>query len=159
MSKDTLDERLVKFDDNGVPRIGGWLRLLAFGLILMILVGLGDLAEALLHLSEVDSKGYEAVGPLLWFEVAGAICVSLAGGGLCFQLFRKRTSFVKSYIIVMVSIHLFNIADAVWLGTLVFLMPSDKMYLYGKIGFGIAATAIWVWYLLKSRRVKLTFVR
>lgn len=159
MSKDTSDELLVKYDDNGVPRIGGWLRLLAFGLILMIIAGLGDLVGALLQFSEVDPKGYEAVGPLLLFEVAGAISVILAGGWLCFQFFRKRTSFVKSYIIVLVSLHLFNIADAVWLGTLVLLMPNDKMYLYGKIGFGIAATAIWVWYLLKSKRVKLTFVR
>ena len=159
MSKDRSDELLVEYDGNGVPRIGGWLRLLAFGLILMILAGLNDLAEALLHLSEVDPKGYEAVGSLLWFEVVGATCVILAGVWLCFQFFRKRTSFVKSYIIVMVSLHLLNIADIVWLSAAVFLMPNDKMYLFGKIGIGIAATAIWVWYLLKSRRVGLTFVR
>lgn len=159
MSKDTSEELQIEYDDNGVPRIGGWLRLLALGLVLMIFAGLGDMVEALRHLSEVDPKGYEAIGSLLWFEVVGATCVILAGVWLCFRFFRKRTSFVKSYIIIMVSLHLFNIADAVWLSTLVFLMPSDTMYLFGKIGLGIAATAIWAWYLLKSRRVKLTFVR
>lgn len=153
------EDAIVSLNSEGVPRIGGWLRLLTLGMILMILNGLGEFSQAAIHLQEIGPDGYAVVGSLLWFEVLGSASIIVLGGGLLYLLLKKRVSFVKWYIGAMVSVHLFNIADLAWLRSLVFLVPDEMMLMVGRIAAGITASCIWVWYLLVSRRVKQTLIK
>lgn len=152
------DTFTVGFTSRGVPRIGGWLRLLTLGLVLTILQGLARLAEAVGGYLEVDPEGMEIVGGLLAFEIFGAACATGLGVWLTWLLLKKRALFVKAYIGAMIAIHIINMADLAWLRSLVFIPPPEMNSMIGRIAAGIAASGIWVWYLLVSKRVKQTCI-
>ncbi|BDQ34766.1 DUF2569 domain-containing protein [Pseudodesulfovibrio portus] len=156
---ETVEEELVELDRNGVPRIGGWLRLLMLSLALTVLGGLGDLFAALDALRGLEPEALEIAGPLLRFEAAGAGVAVCLGAWLLYLLYKRNGLFVKAYIGGMVAIHVLGVVNLVWFRSLVTLVPGEMAALGGRVALGIFVTGLWMWYLLVSRRVKQTCVR
>lgn len=154
---DNKIEQLVKLNAQGVPRIGGWLRLLTLGVVLTILKGAGDMAEAAGTIVTIEPEGYAAAGNLLWFRAIGSMCIVLVGVWLLFLLLKKRKAFVWTYIYSMIVINMLITVDIIWIILLANPAPPEIGLFIARLVLGYVATGLWIWYLLVSRRVSMTF--
>lgn len=153
-------------DNHGPKGLGGWLALVGFGLCLGPLLRLGTIGANWegyfsIHVWQTvampQGESYHpAYGPLLMFEVLGNIFM-LALNILCLGLyFAKRKAFPRLYITLMVANAAFLILDDIGCG----LIPSLKADAsdHRDASRAVFFALIWSAYMLKSRRVKATFV-
>jgi len=149
--------------------IGGWLILVGFGVTLRpVLVTFQFITS---FKSVFDLNAWEALttpgtdvyqaafAPILLVETAGNTVI-IAGGVLLAVLFylRKRT-FPAVFTIIMVSTLVFIGADAWMVGAFLKTSGSQNAKEIGEFAKVAFQAAIWVPYMLISRRVKLTFTR
>ena len=148
--------------------IGGWLILVAIGLLvspLLILTNLGinilpAFKPALWRvLTTPGTEAYHPLsGPIMVFEAAGNIVLLCLSGCAIVCFFRKS----RSFPILMISILLILPAYLLLALILMVQIPIVAEYVpqtfYWFVG-GTISSGIWVPYFRKSKRVKATFVR
>ncbi|NOX98009.1 MAG: DUF2569 domain-containing protein [Nitrospirae bacterium] len=158
----------MKQEDKNLEGLGGWLILVGIGIVITPLrlgalllktfppIFSGGIWEAL------TTPGYEAYSPL-WAPIllseivinTGLILVSLY---LLYLFFSKRRGFPKWYIGILVFSLIFIVIDA-WMVKLI--MPNEPMFGPNTLKAflqALAASLIWIPYMLISKRVKATFV-
>ena len=146
----------------------GWLTLVAIGLIVSPFKLLYELnasfAELFIDgvwgaLTIPSSPVYRAgLGTLLAVELVCNIVILLVAVLLLWLFFKRKQSFPKLYIAATLLTLLFVTLD-IWFASQVI---ADQLMLTGEITKSLAAVAvgivIWIPYMLRSRRVKATFV-
>jgi hypothetical protein len=145
--------------DRHLEGIGGWLILVAIGLVFSPLVILGGATKSdLLFLTSSRHQPFlqkhHAVHGLILFEVITNLCFVAVLIGLNYLFFKKKRAF-PTYMILYLLFHLLAIALDHAGARL--SMPSAPSNLRPLVSAALAA-AIWVPYYLRSRRVKVTFV-
>ena len=159
----------IVIDENGnevKSGLGGWLILVGFGVVLSPLMVLSQLSTfvtlfkdgSYALLSTPGGAGYTPFfSSLLWIEIILNALIFFASFYLIFLFFSKKKLFPKFYIWLLVGSLVFVVLDA-WLAMLVFNFESLDPTVVKDIVRPLVATIIWVPYMLKSKRVKATFV-
>ena len=154
--------------EEGPVGLGGWLVLVALGLILnpiRLLVFLVQTYPPIFQtgaweaLTTPGSESYHQLwAPLLIFEVAGNIAVIVASLALLVLFFRRSRHFPKLFVAFALINLVFVILDA-WLGSLVITdEPMFDPVTARELGRSLIAVLVWVPYMFRSRRVRNTFV-
>jgi Protein of unknown function (DUF2569) len=148
--------------------IGGWLLLMAVGVCLApiriaaeLIRGLRPLEPATWHaVTTPGTRAYHPLfGPLIVGELVTNAALLIWAGVLVYLFFTRRRSFPVAMIAFMLTRVVVQIADA----GVALMIPAAAARMgpatYGGLASGVLVALIWVPYLLKSRRVELTFVR
>ncbi len=152
-----------------VPRgIGGWLVLVAIGLFARPLVSVVSLAQlapvlsadAWARLTDPAGAAYHPLwAPLLLFEVGANVALVVASVLLIVMFFQQRRSFPRAMVVLLAAQVVITLLDAA--GTA--MVPADgAVPVMEQVEISVstlASSIVWILYLLRSRRVKLTFVR
>ena len=154
-------------DTSGPVGLGGWLILVGLGLVFTPLRLLSFIGQTFVPiftegswelLTTPGSEVYHPLwGPLIVFELAVNGGFLLAGIGLLILFFMRSPVFPKAYIWVALLNLPLVLLDA-WLTTRV--LPDQPMFdadTARELGRSFVAVAIWVPYMLVSRRVRNTF--
>ncbi|HKS35647.1 MAG TPA: DUF2569 domain-containing protein [Verrucomicrobiae bacterium] len=97
--------------------------------------------------------------PLLIFEVLGnSLLLGLNVLTICL-FFAKRRIFPRAYIVLVVSNVAFLVIDELVGSRIPFVVAESNPSSLREIFRGAAYSVIWVAYMLKSQRVKATFVQ
>lgn len=154
-------------DDRELVGLGGWLWLVGFGLVVTPLRTIGLLLSVHLPifrdgtwgvLTNVDSSQYQAAWALLLIsEIAIDVLLVLADLYLLYLFFSKHRWFPRLYIGLSLFSLVFVAADA-WGAQLLFAEEALDPETRRDIIQSTVQCAIWVPYMLVSKRVKLTFV-
>jgi len=148
--------------------IGGWLIPVGIGLVarpVMSVVNLVRLAPALSagawdRLTDPSGAAYHPLwASVLLFEVAANVAIAVASVLLTALFIQRRRSFPRAFVALLAAqavVILVDLAGAA-------LVPGGDA---GSPASGVrlavsalASSAVWICYVLRSRRVKLTFVR
>lgn len=149
--------------------IGGWLALVAFGVVLRPIVTTAQVIKEFGYTFNLASweaitlpggTGYQPVlGPLIIAELVVNTLLIAGGVLLAILLFRRKRAFPALFIVLMLGSLAFTAVDN-WLVARLFSEDIQAAHAgfveVGRIGI---QCAIWVPYMLLSRRVKLTFTR
>jgi len=149
-------------------KIGGWLILIAIGLIFapirLLVVLFKDLLPALSvdtwsRLTTPGTESYHPLwAPLLLFEILGN-CLFILFPIIIAVFFFQRKRFVPRLIIVLLLANLVFVAIDYFAANLIpFVAAQEDMGSLVELIRVLIASAIWVPYLLVSKRVKGTFV-
>jgi hypothetical protein len=149
-------------------KIGGWLILVAIGLILapirLLVVLFKDLLPALSTdaWSRLTTPGTEAYhplwAPLLLFEIIGN-CLFILFPIIIAVFFFQRRRFVPTLIIVLLLANLVFVTIDYFAADLIpFVAAQEDIGSLVEVIRVLIASAIWVPYFLVSKRVKATFV-
>lgn len=150
-------------------RIGGWLILVAIGLILSpfrlaysLLVELLPAldAETWDYLTSPDSPVYHALWkPLIIFELLGNGLFLIFSVVLLYYFFSRKKELPRLIIIFYAANLLFILLDYLLAAQIPMVAEMDDGSTYREIGRSIVASAIWIPYFLLSERVKGTFIK
>jgi hypothetical protein len=150
--------------DNRWVGIGGWLLLLTvvlalrpllFGFSLSHLVGPMSIDKWSL-LTTYESSKYNALwAPVLLFELAAGLAQWVFSLLLLVLLFRRRSSFPRVAILLLIGAIVLQVVDLMLASLLPIKAPSKDLAQTVEAAVG---AVIWSAYLLRSRRVKSTFV-
>lgn len=155
-------------ETQGPSGIGGWLILVAIGLIMSPFALLASLLLQYLpiytsgtwqSLTAPSSEFYHPLwGPILIFETIATSIFLVLAVALLVLFFRKSRSFPKFFIILAIA-HPIYILVGAWLAS--FVLQDDPQFgadTAGDLSRAAIYAAIWVPYMVKSRRVNNTFV-
>lgn len=156
------------YDPEAPSGLRGWLLLLLLGLVLTPLRTVWSMTAMLepvlqpgvwTELTEPGHAAYHALwAPLIVGEAAGNL-LSLALGLVALWLFLRRSRQAPRVVIgLLVWSLLFSIADLAAAGLIPLIPPPTTEALIEALVAPAVAVAIWVPYLLRSRRVRATFV-
>lgn len=135
--------------------IGGWLILPAIALVITPLVNIVGVVQAANLLGDaVIVPGLQTV---LLIEIAGIVALTLGFVFVATRFFRRRVGTPRLFISLLVANLLFILADAAIVGATLSLPVFDTQTGTGIVRAVIYA-AIWVPYMLRSVRVRNTFV-
>jgi hypothetical protein len=153
---------------SGPTGLGGWLVLVAIGLVLAPLRILAFLLQTFVPifsdgtwtvLTTPGSEHYHPLwAPLLVFEVVVNLAFAFAGLWLLVLFSRRSQNFPRVYVWLALLNIPFIFVDA-WLGS--FVLTEEPVFdraTAGELARSIVGAAIWVPYMLSSRRVRNTFV-
>jgi hypothetical protein len=142
--------------------IGGWLGLLAFGQvtgILRLLVSLGQ------YYSTLDPQVMAKFPTAIWGEAAMNALVIWLCVYTVVLFFRHSRKFPRFFIWQIIVVICMPIADLLWVAFMISLAsgrPFTELKLEaneaGQIATGLIGAAIWIPYILRSRRVRNTFI-
>ena len=162
------NQNAQNIEDNRLKGLGGWLILVGIGVVLSPIRLLGLIIQVYKPIFEdgtwealttVGSESYnEFWAPLLITEMIYNALMVIASLYLVYLFFTKNRFFPKFYILIAISSIIFIIIDA-WLVTKV--LPSEPMLdeeTMRELTRALISAAIWVPYMLVSKRVKATFV-
>lgn len=150
--------------------IGGWLILVAIGRIIAPILLLFTIWRIylpyfrdglLLELSNPDNQAYSSLWrPIILFEVSINAIMLIVGVILLYLFFSKKRSFPKAFIGFCIFTILITIVD----GILVYKLQKEITNEYIFTGFSdvfkaVVNSAVWIPYMLLSKRVKNTFDR
>ncbi|MGH7972539.1 MAG: DUF2569 domain-containing protein, partial [Limisphaerales bacterium] len=145
--------------------LGGWLILVAINLIFTPLRVVYYLAHSLKSFSPVawhaltspGGMAYNAAwGPLLTLELLGEMTVLTLSIFALVLFFQKRRAFPRWFIGLLVFNGTFVLADVFGAGLVKNLDPEHVSKTVLQV---VVASGIWIPYMLRSRRVKATFVQ
>jgi hypothetical protein len=152
----------------GPSGIGGWLLLVAVGVCLTPLRIAAEIVRGLRPLEPatwraVTTPGSRAYHPLFGPLIVGELVVNAVlliwAGVLVYLFFTRRRAFPVAMIAFMIARVVAQVADA----GVALMIPAAAARMgpatYGGIASGVLVALVWVPYLIKSRRVELTFVR
>ncbi len=150
-------------------RIGGWLILVAIGLIispvrLMVLIGRDLLpsfsSEIWTALTTPGTTIYHPLwAPILIFELVGNIGFIAFVSFVIVYFFRKRRVLPKMIIALLISNLVFILIDYFVVDLIPFVKSQNDTETLRELIQSIIACSIWVPYFLFTKRVKGTFVR
>lgn len=148
--------------------LGGWLILLGIGIVLSPFRLAAVIVQTYLPLFQdgtwgilttPSSEHYHALwAPLLSFEIAGNLAFLVTYSVLAFLFFRKSRFLPRIYIAATLLNLCFVVLDS-WFASLV--LPDEALVdadTAKEIARAALSSAIWVPYMLLSKRVKNTFV-
>lgn len=148
--------------------IGGWLTLVALGLLVtpvmlaFHLLGtyLPILTDGTLQtLSDPNSTAYHPLWvPLITFEIVGNLLMFLGYCYLIYIFFKRSKTFPKSYIFLSVAALIFVVVDFFAADLIPAVAEQDDSEMLEQLIRAAIGCAVWVPYMLKSERVKATFV-
>lgn len=150
----------------GPEGIGGWLILMTIGLVVTVLSNLLIVATTTRMLgngnwAEFTTPGaayyHPLMGPLLMFELIGNSAFALSALVMLVLLFTKSRWFPRGMIAMYVASVLFLGAD-LFIGMQVPAVAQEIGASVTALVRAIFAAAIWIPYLLVSKRVRNTFV-
>jgi hypothetical protein len=152
----------------GPSGIGGWLYLVAIGLCVTpiriaaeLVKGVGPLDPATWH--AVTTPGMRAYHPLFGPLIVGELVLNavllLWALALLYLFFAKRRSFPVAMIAFMIVRTVGQVADLGVALTIPATAARIGPAVYGSVAGSILVAVIWAPYLVRSRRVKATFVR
>lgn len=146
--------------------LGGWLILVVIGLVVRPLIGIGSLRQLAPMLTVGSWNAFASPGSpqyhplwatLMLFELVANSGLVVANILLLVFFFQRRRVFPQSFIYLLIAHALTALADFV-LGRAVF--GSEATGSSPPQVFGMAVTGgLWIAYMLRSTRVKLTFTR
>jgi hypothetical protein len=158
----------VSTPDQQYEKIGGWLILVAIGLVLtplrsLVIVGRIYLpmfmTERWAALTTPGGPAYHPLwAPILIFEFVGNIAVMLFGVVAAVCLFQKRRIFPKLMIAFLLSNLLFVGADYVVADWIPAVARQNDRESLRELGRTLFACLIWIPYFLVSKRVTGTFL-
>lgn len=143
--------------------LGGWLVFVGLGLIVSLLTrGYHLFGYFSLFNQTYDIPGYIL---LLQFEFVSILAITLSSIYLLYLYFRKSRNFPKLYIAFLIGNTAFVVLDHVFVASMAAPTPqqqkiiADALSSYnGELSSTIISSIIWIWYTIKSKRVKATFV-
>lgn len=148
--------------------IGGWLTFVALGLlvtpVVLVIHLLGTylplLTDGTLQaLSDPSSEAYHPLWiPLITFEVVGNLLMLLGYCYLLYTFFKRSETFPKSYIFLTIASLIFIAVDFFAADLIPAVAEQDDSEMLEQLIRAAIGCAIWVPYMLKSKRVKATFV-
>ncbi len=154
-------------NDTGPKGLGGWLILIGISVVFSPFEsqefswGFRTFTQRW-HMGSSNDPGSNAYhplwAPLLIFEFVGNLAFMAAYIVLAVLFFRKSRFFPKLFIVLAISNLSFIVLDA-WLGS--FVLKDEPMFdpdTLKEVIRGTIGIAIWVPYMLISKRVKNTFV-
>jgi hypothetical protein len=152
----------------GPTGLGGWLILVALGLVGSVISGVIALSDDYLpmfrdgtweQLTTFGSAAYHSLwAPFLIGEIVWTVAAVGAQAGLVILLFQRSHRFPTFFIVVAVANLLLTIVD---LGLSSLVPPPEPIFsvVNGELLAGpLAYALVWVPYMLVSERVKNTFV-
>jgi hypothetical protein len=159
----------ISVSGESLQGLGGWLVIVGFGLCLgpiLRVFQFGHLWEGFFSAQVWQTlampggeKYHPLYGPLLIYELLGNIFLLGLNLFVLCLFFTKRRAFPKVYIMLIIANAVFLIIDHFWAQMIPHLraISSEK---YATQAFRAAFYAtIWTLYMLKSKRVKATFIR
>ena len=155
--------------DRSLSGLGGWLVLVGIGrflgplgVVIFISKSLGSFSLWSWHsLTSPDGMAYQpGWAPLLILELLGNLSLLILGLFLLVLFFQRRRIFPRWFIFLMLLSAVVVVADAVATRTIVKtsltgLSPQTVTGIFRTL----VACSIWIPYMLKSRRVQMTFIR
>jgi len=107
--------------------------------------------------SQAGSQYSPLRGPLLLFEAADAVATGLAGILLLVLFYQRRRLFPPIYIWVRIAGAVLVLVDSI----VALLLPGNegRQTAYSQLAAALVSCAIFIPYMLRSRRVRNTFVR
>jgi uncharacterized protein DUF2569/uncharacterized protein DUF4339 len=167
-----IHEPVVSDDDVGALKdfkpplsgIAGWLILIAIGQVVGVIKLLGSLAQ---YYGEADPKLFQQFPVTMWGEAAlnaGFVALAIYTAVLFFQ---KSSKFPRFFIYQWMFIIFMPLVDMVWAGLTLSLYTGRSFEEFAKfdpqtVGQSIGAmigAAVWITYIIKSRRVANTFTK
>lgn len=158
----------MSFDTDGPRGLGGWLILPIIGLFVSIVnIGRTLTEDTLPVFSDgtwqlLTSPGSEYYvpgwGALIIVELLGNLLLLGAAVALIILVFSKSPRFPTFYIYFLVFNAVFVIGDVVAAHLVVALSAEESIDLGSQVLRAVLGAAIWIPYMLKSKRVKNTFV-
>jgi len=143
----------VSADAQKLTGIGGWLILPVIGIFLTILMGFIAIMLDRSILSNLSSS--DRLIRVLYFELFMEFTFAILPIFALVLLFKKKKAFPKFMVCLFIVICIFHITDIAWGFS---VLPEGGAGASAYVFFRIIATAIWIPYFLKSKRVKNTFV-
>lgn len=137
--------------------LGGWLSLVAIGLLVTPLLLGSSMIEVWSLLSEGGLNS--DVSSLLWFELL------LNGVLVCFILYliflfsKERKEFPRLYILYLASSAIVVLTDFAWANSIPGLAGVEEVADPTQVGRALVTGTVWTLYMLMSKRVKNTFVK
>jgi hypothetical protein len=159
---------LPPFLDPKLNGLGGWLVLVGLGLVFSPCVLLFNLDHSIgsfslwkWHaLTNPDGVSYQPIwGPLLTLEFLGQITILTLDIFAIVLFFQKRRIFPRWFIALLAVNALFVVADAIGAQFMKTVSPALTASLSRNIMRSFIGCCIWIPYMLKSLRVKTTFIR
>jgi len=142
---------------NDLKGIGGWLILVAIGVVGAPLYALSVLSEILSLISGEDFQFLSlSIKAFVWFEMLFWGMMLLISAYVVFLFFKKKRDFPNWYIAIFLLFIAFSVSDMMVVNLLLPEEPLEDMIVAGFRT--VIQAAIWIPYLLKSKRVRLTFV-
>lgn len=149
--------------------LGGWLVLIGFGVTLrpvivtfQFITGFKDVFN-LNTWEAVTTPGADAYqaafAPIILIEAAGNTAIIAVSLLLIVLFYRRKHTFPMTFAVLMIASLVFVAADTWAARVLLKNTESDQVQSITEIAKVAIQTAIWVPYMLVSRRVKLTFTR
>ncbi|HEY3222001.1 MAG TPA: DUF3857 domain-containing protein [Gemmatimonadales bacterium] len=145
--------------------LGGWLVLLGFGVTISPIRVLFTLSKTLpsygastwAALTTPGMSNYHPLwAPLLMFELVGNILLLVFTALMVWLFYRKKRQFPRTFIWVIGGSIVFSVVDMLLTS---FVPVSDPTATEWSRAFGrMFVAAIWIGYMLRSRRVRNTFV-
>jgi hypothetical protein len=151
----------------GPTGLGGWLVLVGLAVIAQSVVSALNLARIVPLFSPGSWHDLAVPGgaryhplwaPMLFLEAFDAIGMGLAGIYLAVLFFERRASFPNLFIWVRAAGAALVLADSM-LGLWLPETANDWQARFNQIAQAVTSCAIWIPYMLRSRRVKNTFTR
>jgi hypothetical protein len=155
------DERLVG--------LGGWLILVAIGVTLTpFRVGFLSVWRSRQWLDQTTWEAItlpgtasyrENLGPLLLGEISGNLVLFIGAIWLVLLFYGRRRLFPKVFIAVVSYALAMVLADLLIAEWLMKVSPENEAKATGELTRCVVQALVWIPYMLKSRRVRLTFTR
>ncbi|NMO96110.1 DUF2569 domain-containing protein [Paenibacillus lemnae] len=148
--------------------LGGWMILVQISILLSLIISSFALnntiivlgSEELKLFSDETSIYYEPVlMPLIWFELLVLVSQLILLVVIIFLLYRRKRAFPKTMIGFMVLGAVAGILDHAVINQISFITEEELAHSSKVVGRTIFYSAIWIPYLLRSKRVKNTFVK
>ncbi|HEX5221718.1 MAG TPA: DUF3857 domain-containing protein [Verrucomicrobiae bacterium] len=167
---DAVPPMIPSPEDQRLTGLGGWLFLVGLGLCLnpfIRLVTIGQNWEGYFSIHVWQSVAmpqgdsyHPLYAPMLVYELLGNAGLFVLNLLVLCLFFSRRRAFPRTYIVFIISSALFLLLDEVGSAQISTLQASDA----GKVDYAQASRAViyslvWSAYMLKSRRVRLTFVK
>jgi len=145
------------YNMNNLKGIGGWLVLVAIGVIAGPIHALNNFSE---YPSLIAGENFQLIDfsfkAFVWSEAVFFALMILVTVYVAFLFFKKRREFPSWFVGTLTAYIAFTLFDAVYAAWLMPEMPiSDSL---GIIFGQMIQAAIWIPYMFKSERVRLTFV-
>lgn len=149
------DGRWMPQPDGSPPNIGGWLLLPALSTVLTpvyVLIGLFALYPVVQAFGRLDGilQAYVALSVAINVGLAGAWIYAFV------LLVKRRRSFPDLYIALLIVSAVVVSADIIAASSLLNIQPDSSSY--RDLGRALGGVAIWVPYMLRSKRVAATFI-
>lgn len=155
-------------EEKDLEGLGGWLIVVGLGIIvspLRILVQVFPTYSEMLSgesWAALTTPGTETYNPLWAPILIGEMAVNgalvLTWIFIAFLFFSKRKAFPKWHVGIMLFTLIFILIDALAIKSVLPDQPTFDAETAKELGRSLIATAIWVPYMLISKRVKATFV-